>query len=34
MLDYLHRYPGTVILHDISLFYLHQIALQQGGRTR
>jgi glycosyltransferase involved in cell wall biosynthesis len=29
MLDYLHRYPGTVILHDISLFYLHQIALQQ-----
>ena len=30
MLDYLHRYPGTVILHDISLFYLHQIALQQA----
>ena len=29
MLDYLHRYRGTVILHDISLFYLHQIALQQ-----
>jgi glycosyltransferase involved in cell wall biosynthesis len=28
MLDYLHRYPGTVILHDISLFYLHQISLQ------
>jgi glycosyltransferase involved in cell wall biosynthesis len=30
LLDYLHRYPGTVILHDISLFYLHQIALQQA----
>lgn len=29
MMDYLHRYPGTVILHDISLFYLHQIMLQQ-----
>jgi glycosyltransferase involved in cell wall biosynthesis len=29
MLDYLHRYPGTVILHDVSLFYLHQITLQQ-----
>lgn len=29
LLDYLHRYPGTVILHDVSLFYLHQIALQR-----
>ncbi len=29
LLDYLHRYPGTVILHDVSLFYLHQITLQQ-----
>lgn len=28
LLDYLHRYPGTVILHDVSLFYLHQITLQ------
>ena len=29
LLDYIHRYPGTLILHDISLFFLHQIALQQ-----
>jgi glycosyltransferase involved in cell wall biosynthesis len=29
LLDYLHRYPGTVILHDVSLFFLHQITLQQ-----
>ncbi len=28
MLDYLHRYPGVVMLHDVSLFYLHQIMLQ------
>jgi len=29
MLDYLQRYPGIVMLHDISLFYLHQVMLQQ-----
>jgi glycosyltransferase involved in cell wall biosynthesis len=28
LLDYLHRYPGVVMLHDVSLFYLHQITLQ------
>ena len=28
MLDHLHRFPGTVIVHDVSLFYLHQVALQ------
>ena len=27
LLDYLHRYPGAVLLHDISLFFLHQIML-------
>lgn len=30
MLDYLHRYPGVVMLHDVSLFYLHQVLLQQN----
>lgn len=30
MLDYIHRYPGVVIVHDISLFYLHQVALQKA----
>lgn len=30
MLDYVHRYPGVVIVHDISLFYLHQVALQKS----
>lgn len=30
MLDYMHRYPGVVIVHDISLFYLHQVALQKA----
>lgn len=29
-LDYLHRFPGAVIVHDISLFYLHQITAQQA----
>lgn len=28
MLDHLHRFPGVVIVHDVSLFYLHQVALQ------
>lgn len=28
MLDHLHRFPGAVIVHDVSLFYLHQVALQ------
>lgn len=28
MLDHLHRFPGVVIVHDVSLFYLHQAALQ------
>jgi hypothetical protein len=30
MLDYLHRFPGAVLLHDVSLFYLHQITFQQN----
>jgi hypothetical protein len=29
MLDHLHRFPGVVVVHDVSLFYLHQVALQQ-----
>ncbi|MFZ5550258.1 MAG: hypothetical protein ACOZJX_16300 [Pseudomonadota bacterium] len=28
MLDHLHRFPGVVVVHDVSLFYLHQVALQ------
>jgi glycosyltransferase involved in cell wall biosynthesis len=28
MLDHMHRFPGVVIVHDVSLFYLHQAALQ------
>jgi hypothetical protein len=28
MLDHLHRFPGVVVVHDISLFYLHQVTLQ------
>lgn len=28
MLDHVHRFPGVVIVHDVSLFYLHQVALQ------
>lgn len=30
MLDYVHRFPGLIILHDVSLFYLHQLATQNG----
>lgn len=30
LLDHLHRFPGVVIVHDISLFYLHQVAAQRG----
>ena len=30
MLDYVHRWPGVVIVHDVSLFYLHQVAAQVG----
>ncbi|HSI57063.1 MAG TPA: hypothetical protein VLA16_05885 [Ideonella sp.] len=30
MLDYMHRYPGVVIVHDISLFYLHQETLHRA----
>ncbi|MFZ2986989.1 hypothetical protein [Ideonella sp.] len=29
-LDYLHRFPGAVIVHDISLFFLHQLAAQRA----
>ncbi|WP_374674447.1 hypothetical protein [Ideonella sp.] len=28
MLDHLHRFPGVVVVHDVSLFYLHQVTLQ------
>lgn len=28
LLDYAHRFPGVVIVHDISLFYLHQVTAQ------
>lgn len=28
MLDHLHRFPGVVVVHDVSLFYMHQVALQ------
>lgn len=28
MLEHLHRFPGLVVVHDVSLFYLHQVALQ------
>lgn len=31
MLDHLHAYPGAVVLHDISLFYLHQLAAERGS---
>jgi hypothetical protein len=30
MLDYVHRWPGVVIVHDVSLFYLHQVAAHSG----
>ncbi|MCO5978954.1 hypothetical protein [Ideonella oryzae] len=30
MLDHLQAYPGAVVLHDISLFYLHQLATERG----
>lgn len=30
MLDHVHRFPGAVIVHDVSLFYLHQVAAQQS----
>lgn len=30
MLDHLQAYPGAVVLHDISLFYLHQLAAERG----
>lgn len=30
MLDHLQAYPGAVVLHDISLFYLHQQAAERG----
>jgi len=29
-LDHVHRFPGAVIVHDISLFYLHQVAAQRA----
>jgi hypothetical protein len=32
MLDHLHAYPGAVVLHDISLFYLHQLAAERVRR--
>ncbi|MFD2453271.1 hypothetical protein [Ideonella paludis] len=30
MLDHVHQFPGAVIIHDVSLFYLHQVAAQQS----
>ncbi|TDM05603.1 MAG: hypothetical protein C4K60_12675 [Ideonella sp. MAG2] len=30
MLDHVHQFPGAVIIHDVSLFYLHQVAAQQA----
>ncbi|MEZ0203440.1 hypothetical protein [Ideonella sp.] len=30
MLDHLRAFPGAVIVHDVSLFYLHQLALQRA----
>lgn len=30
MLDHLQAFPGAVVLHDISLFYLHQLAVARG----
>ena len=30
MLDHLLAYPGAVVLHDVSLFYLHQLAAERG----
>lgn len=30
MLDHLMSYPGAVVLHDGSLFHLHQLAVQQN----
>lgn len=31
LLDHALRFPGVVIVHDISLFYLHQVVLQQSA---
>ena len=30
MMDHVHRFPGVVIVHDVSLFYLHQVTAQRA----
>lgn len=30
ILDHVHRFPGVVVVHDVSLFYLHQVTAQRA----